>query len=113
MTLEEFLARLRETPRRWYFHQGNFYRPIFCPNYTMPSSHPARWTKHCPVSAVAGDDFSIETWPKAAIHLGLPRDLALKIVGASIFGIGWPRRKGAARRDLFEKIVDACGLSGG
>jgi hypothetical protein len=91
MTLEQFLERLRETPRGWIVSSNGLIRYIKGDEYA------------CPISAVAGRFNGGIGMPRTlAGKLGLSAWLTDDIVGAadSIF----------CKADLRKQLLEACGL---
>jgi hypothetical protein len=94
MTIDEFLAQLAQTPRRW----------------KVMYAHHIRLTRdgialHCPITAVAGNNFSFRNPTPAAFALGLSRDDALNIVEAADRSIC-----ASGNRELRQRLLAACAL---
>jgi hypothetical protein len=91
MTLEQFLAALEKTPRKW--KQVGFM--LRCVN----KSH----YQCCPIVSVAGGDFVNSEYKKAANALGLGIRLANKIANAA-------DAVGPYDPKLRKRLLKACGL---
>jgi len=97
MTFEEFLVRLRKTPRQWFLDRGTF-------GPSLIRLKRKKGATHCPISAVTGKpgDF---TNPKAgAYRLGLSSATGEAIIIAA------DNTKGH-RSKVRKALLDACGLT--
>ena len=74
MTLDEFLNRLRETPREWELHEGRYLTTLF-----ISSHDPANVGWQCPITAVHGKGLGSGNFRLCSRQLGLDTDLAMKI----------------------------------
>lgn len=94
MTLTEFLAELRKTPRTWRLDDGAY----------------IRCEKDCPLTAVAWSALT-QRFSRADFHLaghalGLHRGTTYMVAGAAD---GEPDK--AADRRLRKQLLEACGLA--
>lgn len=98
MTYQEFLQKLRETPRTWQ-----------CGTWlTAVGLRQARrgYETACPIVAVSGDkNLGVSEWPDAAKQIGLDYALADEIAKAADGDLMTPQRN-TMRADLMR----ACGL---
>jgi hypothetical protein len=92
MTLDQFLKRLRKTPRDWKFlGDGEIRR-------RWRSEHP-----QCPLTALVG--LGEDDWRAAAEKLGIDLDVAETITDAA------DNDEGEASKRLRAKLLRACGLT--
>lgn len=92
MTREEFLAKLRETPRDWFLDGGSIRRQ-------------GLQGAQCPITSLA--DEQTAEWREVARRLGIYR--AGTIAGAADFPCKLAFRK--ARQKLRAQLLEACGLT--
>lgn len=92
MTLDQFIAKLRKTPRRWYL-DGNRIRSI-----------KRGKLQHCPISAVAGNNFSSMMPVGASRHLGLSS-------WSSIVYAADHEIDGGTTGVIRRRLLRACGLT--
>lgn len=91
MTLDQFMAKLRKTPRRWYMDNGTIRLQI--------GSH-----SQCPLLVVDGDlTASNLAYRDAAHHLGIGLELGRAIACAA-------DESGDYEHDLRMRLLRACGL---
>lgn len=105
MTIDEFLEKLKETPRRWVLEGQQIRYPR---HLTAAKRKKAMRTwqslTYCPICKVAGDASNRLDYFMAGERIGIAHSDALAIAKSADCDSD-------CDRDLREKLLDACGLS--
>jgi len=96
MTYEEFLDKLRATPRDWYVNCVGRIRRRHGDNFVLDQ---------CPISALVG--YTSVAYRSASETLNIPPKLVRLIIAAADYDLGLDKHRKLIRQDL----LAACGLA--